>query len=212
MSNTTVARILAVAPDLSSKYAAQVSTVTVTAANLKTTVTIDGVAYHANAGATVMTKAAIADELAAALNAALFATLTAVAVDGVITLTAITVGVGFVPVGTTNCSVLTTTANSDVFAMVMADAVLQCSYDVYGDRQEEAQRYLCAHLLTCLATSTGDAVPSGPMTKEKVGNVEVWYSDSGVDSHPDITRYDSTEFGRRFQQIIKMTVVPVSVY
>ena len=211
MANTTVANVLAVAPDLASSYVPQVSAITITAANLKATATVDGVAYSANAAGATKTRTEIATELAQVINAALYTKLVAVAALEVVTLTALLPGYGFTAVGTLNCTVATSVVNSAVFELVLADVARQVSYDVYGPNQEEAQRYLAAHILVSMLPGDEGAT-SGAVKSEKVGGVSVSYSDSGNYVHADVTRYDTTVYGMRFQSILNHSVVPIAVY
>ena len=87
----------------------QRSTVTVTAANLATTVTIDSTAVNANAAAATKTTAAIAEELAYAIEAAGLNVFIVSIVSNVITLESLD-GDSFTIAGTTNCSVATPVA------------------------------------------------------------------------------------------------------
>jgi len=78
---------------------------------------------------------------------------------------------------------------------------------VWGDCQEDAQSYLAAHFLTEIndIASSGSGAQSGMIEKDKVGDVELQYNSmSGLG---DLTRYDSTAYGRTFIMFRKACVI-----
>lgn len=104
-------------------YNTDKKTITITAADAATTATVNGTGYNANAGAGVATKTEIATELAAAIEAgesALDATLVGETV--VVTQASGEYGT-FTVVGTTNCSVAQTAVTTSVIASNIASVV-----------------------------------------------------------------------------------------
>lgn len=93
-------------------YSKKLDAVTITAADLATVCTINGTAYTANSGAAVMTKTAIAEELAGLVNAGSDAVAYFTAAAELITVEALIVGTTTTVVGTTNCTVVNQIANS----------------------------------------------------------------------------------------------------
>lgn len=94
-------------------YSKKLDQVTITAADLATTCTINGTAFTVNVGAAVLTKTALAELLAAAINAGaepVTAYFTAAA--ELITVESDVVGTTTTVVGTTNCSVVAQIGNA----------------------------------------------------------------------------------------------------
>lgn len=208
--NTTLANILALAPALRTAFPPQVAKVVVTAADLLTSIEINGTANVGNPGAVVMPPDQIALELATAINTNLGTLLTALASGPEVIVTAKTPGVPFTLGTAVNCTATITTPNADILALVLNDVILQVSSCVFGNRQEEAQRYLAAHLLTMMVSAmSGGSAPGGPMTSQQVGQVSVQYASLSLTI---LSRYDTTPYGMRFSQIKNMTVVPIAVY
>lgn len=77
----------------------------------------------------------------------------------------------------------------------------------FGARQEEAQRYLGAHLLTLLNPDSGsnpDAV--GGVKSERNEEVQIQYD--GLAGLKDKNRLDTTKYGVMFNQITKQSIIP----
>ncbi len=77
----------------------------------------------------------------------------------------------------------------------------------FGGRQEEAQRYLGAHLLTLLNPDSGsnpDAV--GGIKSERNEEVQIQYD--GLSGLKDKNRLDTTKYGVIYNQIAKQTIIP----
>jgi len=110
-------------------YSKKLDAVTITAADLLTTCTIDGTAYTANAGAAVMTKTAIAEELAGLINAGSDAVAYFTATNEYITVEALVVGTTNTVVGTTNCTVVNQIAN----AAAVDFGLIVCQDQVYDE-------------------------------------------------------------------------------
>lgn len=204
MANTTAAKVFQLAPGLVASYPKQVTAVTVVSDDLETTVTIDDTEYTVSAGGGAAST--IAATLGAAIEAALSGTLTVSVSDAVITLTSVTSGEGFTAEATANVTVADTVENADIVQTILADVAIQVTSAVWGSRQEEAQRYLAAHLLTRIAQETG-AGGAGPVTSESAGSVSISYAVPA-----DLNRYDSTFYGQRYMQLRKGTIVPLGVY
>jgi hypothetical protein len=97
-------------------------------------------------------------------------------------------------------SLITEVTTQDIILEDVARVILE---DVYGDRTEEAQRYLAGHLaalsVSATAGGSGGSV-AGPRVSESVGGVSVSYADATA-SLSDHSRYDETSCGRRLMQI-----------
>ena len=104
--------------------------------------------------------------------------------------------------------------NKDLVELILEDVVAQIREAVYGSKQERAQRYLAAHLLTLIKQGSDGANSgaSGPVEKEKVGDVEVKYSTAVVSNLSDVNRYDETKYGRVYMIIRKGCVLAFKVY
>ncbi len=88
--------------------------------------------------------------------------------------------------------------NDKLVDLILEDVAGQITSAKYGSKEERAQRYLAAHFLS-LAKQAGEGVGgSGPVEKEKVGDVEVQY---GKADFADKTRYDETSYGRTYMSI-----------
>ena len=105
-------------------------------------------------------------------------------------------------------------ANNDLVALILEDVAAQIREAVYGTKQERAQRYLAAHLLTLIKQGEDGASSgaSGPVEKEKVGDVEIKYSNAVLSNLSDMTRYDETKYGRVYMIIRKGCVLAFKVY
>ena len=104
------------------------------------------------------------------------------------------------------------TRADDLFTMVLSDVSNQCGTE-FGGRQEEAQRYLAAHLLTLCGNSTsvyaGGA--SGAATKQKTGDIEMSFGSISQMLGSNATRYDLTVYGQRYITIRKSSIASFSV-
>jgi len=108
-------------------YSKKLDEVTVTAADLATTCTINGTAFTVNAGAAVLTKAALAALLATAINAgAEPVTAYYVALAETLTVESDVVGTTTTVVGTTNCSVVAQIGNAAAidFGLLVSQDIL----------------------------------------------------------------------------------------
>ena len=97
----------------------------------------------------------------------------------------------------------------NLFSLVLEDVKIVVKENRYKDAQERAQRYLAAHILTVLdnifktAPIVGGGT-AGPITREVVGDVEVWYSDKGGSASAVSNADDelkTTTYGRVFMGI-----------
>lgn len=92
----------------------------------------------------------------------------------------------------------------DLFNLVLADVALDITSGIYGARQERAQRYLVAHVLTLSGVISTSSKIAGPTTAEKVGDVS---TSSWALNLRDTNRYDETIYGRTFNLIRKSCIV-----
>jgi len=73
----------------------------------------------------------------------------------------------------------------------------------FGDKQEQAQRYLAAHYLTLLNPDDKNVTSPGGIKKVKVGDHEEEYN--GLQNIKDSTRYDVTSYGSIYESIKRKT-------
>ena len=101
----------------------------------------------------------------------------------------------------------------ELFTLILADVALEVSSASYGAKQEVAQRYLAAHYLTLSVGSAEGSASAGSIKKEKVGEVEIEYSDSLKDILSSIkaSRFDETKYGRTFVSIRGTSILPLLV-
>lgn len=104
--------------------------------------------------------------------------------------------------------------NKDLVELILEDVTAQIREAVYGTKEERAQRYLAAHLLTLIKQGSDgvNSGASGPIEKEKVGDVEVTYSTSVLSKLSDVNRYDETKYGRVYMIIRKGCVLAFKVF
>lgn len=104
--------------------------------------------------------------------------------------------------------------NSDIVDLILEDVAAQIREAVYGTKQERAQRYLAAHFLTLInqGASGASSGASGPVEKEKVGDVEIKYSTSVLSNLSDVNRYDETKYGRVYMIIRRGCVLAFRVF
>ena len=101
--------------------------------------------------------------------------------------------------------------NDSLVDLILEDVAGQITSATYGSKQERAQRYLAAHFLSLAHSSNQGVGGSGPVSMEKVGDVQVQY---GANNFADASRYDETPYGRTYMTIRRgcigafMTVAP----
>lgn len=103
--------------------------------------------------------------------------------------------------------------SNELFTLILADVALEVSSASFGAKQEQAQRYLAAHYLTISTGSASSSASAGSVKKEKVGEVEVEYSDSLKDILSSIkaSRFDETKYGRQFESVKRTAILPFLV-
>ena len=74
---------------------------------------------------------------------------------------------------------LSAITNDDTWTLILNDVTTDVSASVFGDQRERAARYLAAHYLT-LSIQGGSGSASGPIIKEKVGDVMREYSGGSI--------------------------------
>lgn len=84
--------------------------------------------------------------------------------------------------------------------MILADVAVEVGAG-YGEKQEQAQRYLAAHYLTIINPDNVDTKSSAPggIKSEGLGDERVTYN--GFQGIKNRSRYDSTTYGQIFQSI-----------
>lgn len=106
------------------------------------------------------------------------------------------------------------TVTDELFNLILTDVALEVSSASFGAKQEQAQRYLAAHYLTISVGSAESSASSGSVKKEKVGEVEIEYSDSLKDILSSIkatSRFDETKYGRQFESVKRTAILPFVV-
>lgn len=88
--------------------------------------------------------------------------------------------------------------------LILADVADQVSEAVFGRKQERAQRYLAAHLLTLIKQAGEGGGKSGPVVSERTGDVSTTYANPEIQLS---NRYDLTAYGQEFNNIRKGCVV-----
>jgi len=213
MADTSKENILTIAPELTSfvSNTRQSTTLTVSTAqdSRDYTVAIDGVEYSANSGvgATVIS---IATALYNAISAAALAHIETVDNgDGTLTIRAYDAGIRF-DINTDTDPFMSVSIDTaaqlghNLLQLILEDVRQECQYARYRDEQERAQRYLAAHLLTVLYdTGISTSGTAGDIIREKVGDVETWYSDGGTSTSLSTSDSDlkNSKYGRTFMSI-----------
>lgn len=102
----------------------------------------------------------------------------------------------------------------ELFNLILADVALEVSSASFGAKQEQAQRYLAAHYLTISTGSASSSSSAGSIKKEKVGEVEIEYSDSLKDILSSIkaSRFDETKYGRQFESVKGTAILSFQVF
>jgi len=96
--------------------------------------------------------------------------------------------------------------NNLLWDTILDDVANDVTVSVFGTKQERAQRYLAAHLLTLSnPDSNRNPLASGPITSEKTGPLSVSY---GSISKTD-GELDSTNYGREFMRIRKGCIIGI---
>lgn len=93
-----------------------------------------------------------------------------------------------------------------LFDLVLEDVAIVCTEEWFKTEQERAQRYLTAHILTVLQDAgidTSNTRSAGDIIKERVNEVELWYSDGATDKIVNLGDTDllSTPYGKTFLEI-----------
>lgn len=93
-----------------------------------------------------------------------------------------------------------------LFDLVLDDVAIVCTEEWFRTEQERAQRYLAAHILTVLKDAgfnPANARSAGDIIKERVDEVELWYSDGAANNVVSLGDSDllSTPFGKVFLEI-----------
>lgn len=218
MANTNKDNVLTLAPELTTfiQNTREIINITINTAedDRDYTITIDDIDYTIDSGAGA-TVSSIATALKAKIDLASLGLNIVDNLDGTLAITSENSGIRF----DINSDIdqyitveLDTIAGlgSNLLRLIMYDVQAECTYQIYKDEQERAQRYLAAHLLTVLyqissGASSSSSTPSGNIIREKVGDVETWYSDAGFSVKLNGSEFDlmSTTYGRVFLGIQK---------
>lgn len=96
-----------------------------------------------------------------------------------------------------------------VWDTILNDVANEVSASVFGTKQERAQRYLAAHLLTLSNPDPNrNPLASGPITSEKTGPLAVTYGRSSWIVKGD-SNLDLTSYGKQFKAIRDSCIVGV---
>ena len=90
------------------------------------------------------------------------------------------------------------------FGLVLADVANEVG-SVFGNKQEQCQRYLAAHYLTLINPDDENKNTSAPggIKSERLGDERVEYN--GSQNLKDATRYDATTYGQIYESLRKKT-------
>jgi hypothetical protein len=94
----------------------------------------------------------------------------------------------------------------DAQSMILSDVALECTQATWGTAQEKAQRYLAAHLAAMMLKR--DHLNSGSISGKTVGDISINYS---TPAWNDPSRYDESDFGREYRNMIRGRVVAFRV-
>lgn len=97
---------------------------------------------------------------------------------------------------------------NDLWTLILADATDKITYQAYGKKEEIAQRYYVAHVMSVLRNTNGGdgsisgSQAAGALTRERVSEIEKEYSDL-IKDLSDGNRFDTTPYGAMFNTIRK---------
>lgn len=99
--------------------------------------------------------------------------------------------------------------NGNLVTLILSDVAGQVDSATYRSKQEQAQRYLAAHLLTISeqGSSGASSGAGGPLKREKVGQLEKEYATGSTSGVTGVSRLDETKYGRIFVDIRKGCVL-----
>ena len=106
----------------------------------------------------------------------------------------------------TRCPEFAGTADATI-ELALADALAQLNTDAWSsDQADLAQLYLAAHILKTwtLWATDASAVPAGPVTSVKAGDLSKNYAAGGGSLSPEDAALASTAYGREFLRIREM--------
>lgn len=209
MANTTKERILAIAPELSSKITDVLKVQTVVVGTLTNNATyvinINGISYTVVSGATATIAAIIAA----------FGVLLVDIPDVTITIVGDTIYISGTPDAlsftlsvTANLTATLVAAakdNNTLFEIILADVIVQVTELApvrFEEEQERAQRYLAAHLLTLTNTDPDSGDLGKDFNKEYVGDVQYHYESRELRSMEEAF-FMRTPYGEIFYDIYK---------
>lgn len=209
MGNTSIANVLAIAPELTDfltdqAQSTQVTIATVTdSATYTTTINSTAFTYDTSASATALE---VASGMTTAINAGAEPVDVTNNGDGTYTITATAAGTAYTLELDSNQTSLVLQANVDrssMIALVLADVARRVTAGAYGTFQEEAQRYLAAHLFTSImdAYNAGSG-GGGAIKKERAGDHEREYMEISS-RFEGFNRYDTTKYGQVYNAISK---------
>jgi len=88
----------------------------------------------------------------------------------------------------------------------IANAELFINRTVWGSKADVAHAYLTAHLLKSSPSSSGAGLAAGPVTMEKVGDLQRHYAGPNTVSSSQID-LASTPYGRVFEQMKRTLLI-----
>jgi len=95
--------------------------------------------------------------------------------------------------------------NNSLWDTILADVADDVGISAFGAKQERAQRYLAAHLLTLSRLKNRNPHASGPITSEKTGPLAVSYGSLSKNDG----KLDSTVYGREFKRIRDSCIIGI---
>ena len=100
--------------------------------------------------------------------------------------------------------------DSDCIEANIADAARNVDETWFEDDYQPAIMFLAAHLLVMEGALGGAIDTPGLITSEKLGDASVTYGNAVADSK-NISDYGSTNYGRRYQELLRKNVPAVLV-
>ncbi len=89
--------------------------------------------------------------------------------------------------------------------LILADAALLITDSVFGDYQEMAQRYICAHFLSLSNQPVGGR---GPLSSYSIGGISRAFTLPYLNQK---TVLGSTQYGLNFMELRDMVIAPLGI-
>ena len=90
------------------------------------------------------------------------------------------------------------TVDDSVLQTYLDQAARLLNVDAWGERYDDGQLYLAAHLTTCFGSGAAEGGASGPVTAKRVGEVSASFAVSDLAKQSVM---GSTKYGRHFLEL-----------